>query len=54
MLYSMGDMTKVALYTESQAPNGTQKVYPVTTTIFTLMASNGGNTVAQTSTAVVP
>ena len=34
--------------------SGSQKVYPVTTTTYTLMASNGGNTMAQTTTVVVP
>jgi hypothetical protein len=34
--------------------SGTVKVYPVTTTTYTIMASNGGNTVAQTTTVVVP
>ncbi|MHB8085510.1 MAG: hypothetical protein ACYDHZ_06770 [Dehalococcoidia bacterium] len=34
--------------------SGSYKVYPVTSTTYTIMASNGGNTVAQTTTVVVP
>jgi hypothetical protein len=34
--------------------SGSYKVYPVTSTTYTLMASNGGNTVAQTTTITVP
>ena len=37
----------------SVGASGSQKVYPVATTTYTLMASNSGNTVAQTTTVVV-
>ncbi len=38
----------------SVGASGSQKVYPVTTTTYTLMASSGGNTVMQTTTVTVP